>query len=203
MVARDNRLMGNMQSPTQPPPPSLLPHPPSSLCGSAFDPPSPFKVSLLAFSSSSSKHRSLSVNALVLLPYLLLRVGSYRARVPESVCVCVCVCVCVFVLFLISHTPSTSSARCQISSLPAVPSLSFSLCYSSHPSSSSPPPRSTLGVVFFLSVFLVKREVWRALRIILIHNNPSLIIVTAFLLVILELKITFYFHQEAESFPAS
>lgn len=36
MVARDNRLMGNMQSPTHPPPPF-------SICWSAFDPPSPLK----------------------------------------------------------------------------------------------------------------------------------------------------------------
>lgn len=139
MVARDNRLMGNMQSPTLPPslPPSL-----PLIRRPRFVDLRLILLHLLKSPSSPSPPPPQSI-----APYLLMLSFSFPTCIYVSAHTAyefLKVCVCVFVLFLISHTPSTSSARCQISSLPAVPSLSFSLCYSSHPSSSSPPPRSTL-----------------------------------------------------------
>lgn len=102
MVARDNSLMGNMQSPTQPSPP------PSTLCGSAFDPPSPLK------SSSPPPPQSIAC-------YLLMLSFSF----PTCICVQARTVRCLFVLFLclIFHSPSISSTHCQISTLPAVLTL--------------------------------------------------------------------------------
>lgn len=80
IVARDYRLMGNMQSPTQPP---LLP---SSLCESAFDPASPLKP-------PSSPPPPPQIMALYLLmhsfpfPYLHLHVSSYSMCPQQCVCV--------------------------------------------------------------------------------------------------------------------